>query len=210
MRALRGPAAVAAVACTAGAALAAGPGQEDNKGLAALLVLPLLAAPLQLLLAALLPGAVKRLSGATGNRVDATIAWGAAVLALALLVAAVPGRLGGQPGQGFAAVVLILTTLGAMVGGAGLSLQVGRWSLRRDGSEGAPTFLAVLVGTTLLGAAMWVPIGGQLLGLGLAVLSLGALVRATIGAPSIGEAGATPPPAAPAPIPPPEGSETGC
>jgi hypothetical protein len=190
-------AALIGLALLAPAAFAQGPGKGDNKGAFLLLLVPVVAVPLQLLLAALFPGGVKRLSLAMRGRVESTIAWGAAVLALGAVVTIVPANLGGQPGQVLAGLVGGVVTLGAMAGGAGISLLAGRWSLRRDSDAAAPTYLAVLIGSTLLGAAMWLPIAGQLLGLALAVLSLGSIVRATVGAPSVVAPAAQPAPQAP-------------
>lgn len=190
-------AALIGLALLAPAALAQGPGKGDSKGAFLLLLVPVVAVPLQLLLAALFPGSVKRLSLAVRGRVESTIAWGAAVLALGAVVTIVPANLGGQPGQVLGGLVGAVVILGAMAGGAGISLLAGQWSLRRDSDASAPTYLAVLIGSTLLGAAMWVPIAGQLLGLALAVLSLGSIVRATVGAPSVDAPVAAPRPQAP-------------
>jgi hypothetical protein len=177
--------AMAAIVSAVLAHAASAAGQGNAKAAGALLALPFLAVPLQLLLAGLFPRAVRRLALCLPERVDATLAWGIAVLFLAALVGGVPAGVGGPGGQAFGVLVGLAVLVGAMAGGAGLSLRVGRWSLRRDGVGDGSTFLAVLIGGGLLGIATWVPLLGQLLSLALLVLSLGAVARATVGAPPL-------------------------
>lgn len=188
------PHALILLALLAPAALAAAPGSDKGGALIAYFVLPMLAVPVQFLFAALFPQAVRRLARATSCHTEATVAWGAGALVLLLAVGGLLGSAGGAIGQGLAGLVGAVGWLVALAGGSGFALLAGRWSLRRDGCEVAPTALAVPLGSVILAAAMWVPLAGQLLGLALLVLSLGAAVRATVGVPRLRLEEPAPPP----------------
>lgn len=202
-----GAALVLAVAL-APAALAQGPAQGAPPGWLVLYILPILAVPIHLLVAALGPSFAKRLYRAVASRTEANVGWGVLTVVLVGLVALVLGAIGGTVGRGLAGLVLTLVYVCAMVGMTGIALAVGRWSLRRDGVQTPPTFTMVAAGATIVTFAALVPCIGWLLWLVLTVLALGALARCTFGVPSVpAEPGSEPMPSGSADVAHVEGAE---
>lgn len=169
-------------------------GAEQNPAAAAalLMLLPVVAAVLQLLLAAVWPQAVDRLSAAAQVRREATVGWGVLATALLVLVLGFLAAVGQQAGQVVAVLILLPVTIVIYACLGGVSSLVGGWCLRRDGKEGQPTFLKVLVGSLVTTLVCWVPILGALLWVALTVFALGSLVRATVGLPSVSSPPASP------------------
>jgi len=198
MKALR-RALVVVVAVTAGSwVLTAQADGADRRGAwALLLLLPMVGGVLQLVFAALFPPSVRRIEGALRRGTDSTLGWGVLLLILTGLVSGILIGMGGQAGQALAGLIVGLVVLVAMAAGAGPAAIAGSWALGRDGHDQAPTFVRVAAGGLLLGFAVLIPVAGWMLALALAVLSLGAVVRCTVGVPPVPDTSSPPPYAVP-------------
>jgi len=198
MNALQRAAAIGVCAAAGSWALtgqAEGPNNKAAWGL--VFVLPVAGGVLQLAFAALFPRSVRRIEGALRTGVDSAIGWGVLLLILTGLVGGILGGMGGQAGQALAGVIVGLVVLVAMAAGAGPAAVAGSWALARDGHDRAPTFVRVAAGGLLLGFAVLIPVAGWMLALALAVLSLGAVVRCTVGVPPVPDIPSPSPYAAP-------------
>lgn len=170
-----------------GSAHAQGGGQQQNPqaALALFALLPVLATVFQLLLAAVWPQAVHRLSQAAQSRREATVGWGVLGTVLLVLVLGTLAVVGQQVGQVLAVLVLLPVTVVIYACMSGVSNLVGAWCLRRDGKEDQPTFLSVLIGSLVITLISWVPVFGVLLWIALSVYAIGCFARSTIGAPPV-------------------------
>ncbi|MGQ9731363.1 MAG: hypothetical protein ACUVX8_08815 [Candidatus Zipacnadales bacterium] len=158
-------------------------GGPNKTGALVLLLLPvttLLATSLHITVLALFPRFGRRCATAVGRYGWQTILIGLASALGAALVAALLNAVVHNPQVG--AIPLGLVGLLGAVGGSGVSMQVGRWVLKRLEEE-APTHpvLEVLVGGCVLGwTLILIPCVGQVAWLGVGGASLGAFVLAVV------------------------------
>jgi len=105
--------------------------------------------------------------------------WRGLVWGVGLFLVSVVLTRRGEPGGGLAGLLLLVASLGAVLGLAGAASFVGRSVLERADRRSGSLLAAVVLGSVVLFLSVLVPLIGWGVGLFFLILSLGALWRAS-------------------------------